>query len=158
MNYYPSIFTRVTLWMCAQSLTRVWLFETPWNIAYEVPLSMGFSRQEYWSGLLFTPPGNLPDPRIEPKSPALAGGFFTSEQPGKPWFVDSLPTQVPSLCPEDPLKEEMTTHFSILAWEILWTEEPCGLQPMVTQKSPTWLEWLSMQAPYIVQLQVFQLF
>ena len=47
---------------------------------------MGFSRQEYWSGLPFSPPGDLPNPRIEPKSsasPALAGGFFTTEPPGK---------------------------------------------------------------------------
>ena len=45
---------------------------------------MGFSRQEYWSGLPFPPPGDLPDPGIEPVSPASAGGFFTAEPPGKP--------------------------------------------------------------------------
>ena len=59
----------------------------PWNVACQVPLSMEFSRQEYWSGWPFPPPGNLPDPRIEPKSPAppaLAGGFFTTEPSGKP--------------------------------------------------------------------------
>jgi len=51
------------------------------------PLSMEFPRQEYWSGLPFPPPGDLPDPRIEPKSsvsPVLAGKFFTAEPPGKP--------------------------------------------------------------------------
>ena len=54
---------------------------TPRTVARQAPLSMGFSRQEYWSGLLFPPPGNLPDPGIEPgslRSPALAGGFFTN--------------------------------------------------------------------------------
>ena len=51
----------------------------PMDIACQAPLSMGCSRQEYWSGLPFLPPGDLPDPRIEPTSPALAGGFFTSE-------------------------------------------------------------------------------
>jgi len=45
---------------------------------------MRFPRQEYWSGLSFSPPGDLPNPRIEPVSPALAGGFFTTEPPGKP--------------------------------------------------------------------------
>ena len=50
----------------------------------QVPLSMGFPRQEYWSGLPFPPPGDLPDPGIKPESPALAGGFFTTEPPGKP--------------------------------------------------------------------------
>ena len=55
-------------------------------IAHQAPLSMGFSRQEYWSGLLCPPPGDLPDPGIEPTSPAspaLAGGLFTSERPGE---------------------------------------------------------------------------
>ena len=52
-------------------------FETPWTVAHQAPLSMGFFRQEYWSGLLFPSPGELPGPGIEPTSPALAGGFFT---------------------------------------------------------------------------------
>ena len=66
----------------------VWLFVTPWTIGGQTPLSMGFSRQEYWSGLPFpTPPGDLPNPGIEPASPvspALTGRFFTTEPPGKP--------------------------------------------------------------------------
>ena len=60
--------------------SRVQLFATPWTVAFQVPLSMGFSRQEYWSGLPCPPPGDLPDPGIEPvslPSPVLAGGFFT---------------------------------------------------------------------------------
>ena len=69
------------------SPSRVRLFATPWTIAHWAPLSMGFPRQEYWSGLPFPLPGDLLDPGIEPgspASPALAGGFFTSEPPGKP--------------------------------------------------------------------------
>ena len=57
---------------------------TPWTIARQAPLSMEFSKQEYWSGLPFPPQGDLPDPGIEPISPALAGGFFTAEPTGKP--------------------------------------------------------------------------
>ena len=57
---------------------------TPWTVAHQVSLSMGFSRQEYWSGLPFLPPESFPDPGIEPTSPALAGGFFTTKSPGKP--------------------------------------------------------------------------
>ena len=57
---------------------------TPWTVACQAPLSMEFSRQEHWSGLPFPPPGDLPDPGIEPSSPELAGGFFTIEPPGKP--------------------------------------------------------------------------
>ena len=56
--------------------------ETPWTVAHQAPLSTGFFRQEYWSGLLFSPPGDLPDPGIKPTSPALAGRFFTTEPPG----------------------------------------------------------------------------
>ena len=60
-----------------QLLSRGPLFVTPWTAARQAPLSMGFSRQEYSSGLPFPPPGDLPDPGIEPQSPALAGSFFT---------------------------------------------------------------------------------
>ena len=62
-------------------LSRVRLFATPWTVARQAPLSMGFSRQEYWSGLPFPPPEDLPDPWIEPASPvspALARRFFTT--------------------------------------------------------------------------------
>ena len=56
---------------------------------HQAPLSMRFPRQEYWDGLLSPPPGDLPDPEIEPVSPSLASGFFTTESPGKPIY--SLP-------------------------------------------------------------------
>ena len=57
---------------------------TPWTVACLAPLSMRFPRQEYWSELPFPSPGDLLDPGIKPTSPALAGGFFTLESPGKP--------------------------------------------------------------------------
>ena len=56
-------------------------FVTPWTVAHQAPLSLGFSRQEYWSGLPFLSPEDLPEPGIKPVSPALAGGFFTTEPP-----------------------------------------------------------------------------
>ena len=65
-------------------LSRVQLFVTPWTVAYQAPLSMGFSRQEYWSGLPFPSPGDLPNPGIEPGSPALQTDALPSEPPGKP--------------------------------------------------------------------------
>ena len=64
--------------------SHVRLSATPWTIAHQAPLSMGFPRQEYWSGLPFLSPGNLPDPGIKPEFPALEGGLFTAEPPGKP--------------------------------------------------------------------------
>jgi len=60
-------------------ITRVWLFATPWTVAYQAPPSMGFSRQEYWSGLPFPSPGYLPHPGIKPGSPALQADALTSE-------------------------------------------------------------------------------
>ena len=62
------------------SLSRVQLFATPWTVARQAPLSMGFSKQEYWSGLPFPSPGDLPDPGIKPRSPAVQ--------------ADSLPTEL----------------------------------------------------------------
>ena len=67
-----------------KSLSRVRLFATPWTAAHQAPPSMGFSRQEYWSGLPFPSPGDLPDPGIEPRSPALQADALTSEPPGSP--------------------------------------------------------------------------
>ena len=71
--------------MC--SVTQPCLTVAPWTVAYQAPPSMGFSRQEYWSGLPFSTLGDLPDPGIKPESlssPALVGGFFTTVPPGKP--------------------------------------------------------------------------
>ena len=67
----------------AQLLSHDWLFRTLWMVACQCPLPPEFSRQEYWSGLPFPPPGDLPDPGFKPASPALAGGFFTTAPPGK---------------------------------------------------------------------------
>ena len=73
-----------TLVKWVKSLSRVRPFATPWTIAHQAPPSMGFSRQEYWSGLLFPSPGALPNPGIETRSPALQADVLTSEPPGKP--------------------------------------------------------------------------
>ena len=66
-----------------KSLSCVRLFTTPWGVAYQAPPSVGFSRQEYWSGLLFPSPGDLPNPGIEPRSPALQADVLPSEPAGK---------------------------------------------------------------------------
>ena len=69
--------------MKEKSLSRLRLLATPSTAAHQAPLSMGFSRQEYWRGVPFPSPGDLPNPRIKPESPVLAGRFFTTESPGK---------------------------------------------------------------------------
>ena len=76
--------TAVLLCVCVQSCLTLCV---PWTAAYQAPLSMGFFRQEYWSRLPFSTPGDLSDPGIEPVSlvsPELAGRFFTTLPPGKP--------------------------------------------------------------------------
>ena len=75
-------------------LSRVRLFVTPWTVARQTSLSMGFSRQEYWSGLPCPPPGDLPNPGIEPRSHSLQADSIQSEPPGKP-----MNTRVGSLIP-----------------------------------------------------------
>ena len=66
------------------SVAHVQILVTPWTVAYQAPPSMEFSRQEYWSGLPFPSPGDLPNPGIEPRSPALQAEALPSEPPGKP--------------------------------------------------------------------------
>ena len=77
----------------------VWLFVTPWTVAGQAPLSLGFSRQECWSGLPCPPPGDLPHPGIEPasfKAPALQEDSFTTKPPGKPLrHCQSNPSRLP---------------------------------------------------------------
>ena len=88
-------------------------FVTPRTVAHQAPMSMEFSRQEYWSGLPIPTPGDLPNAGIKPvslASPALQE------------------TRVRSLGQEDSLEKEMATHSSILAWEISWKKEPGRLQ------------------------------
>ena len=92
--------------------SRVRLAATVWAVTCQAPLSMGFSRQEYWSVLPFPSPGDLPDPPMQE-------------------------TWVQSLGWEEPLEKEMAAHSSILAWEIPRTEESGGLQSMGSQKSWT---------------------
>ena len=81
LNEVPSNFAFQKVKKKVKSLSRVRLFATLWTVAYQTPPSMGFSRQEYWSGLPFPSLGDLPDPGIEPGSPTLQADALTSEPP-----------------------------------------------------------------------------
>ena len=87
-----------------KSFSRVQLSVTPWTVAHQAPPSLGFSRQEYWSGLPFRSPGDLPNPGIEPRSPAPRADTSPSESPGKPtsgggkYFLDDSVSQVRLVC------------------------------------------------------------
>ena len=76
-----------TFWIEVKLLSRVWVFETPWTVACQAPLSMGFSRQESWSGVPFPCPGDLPNSGIEPGSPALQADSLLAEPWGKSFAV-----------------------------------------------------------------------
>ena len=78
----------------------------PWTVAHQAPLSMGFSRQEYWSGLPFPSPGDLPDPGMEPRSPTLQADALTSAPPGKPLNTRILTSKISKGGKEARLKEE----------------------------------------------------
>ena len=84
-----------------KSLSCVWLFVTLWTVACKAPPSMGFSRQEYWSGVPFPFPGDLPDPGIEPRSPALQADALPSDPPGKPQSL-GLPNPLSSYSSSHP--------------------------------------------------------
>ena len=83
LSRFPFLFLKCTVVLFGHKVMCD-SFATPWTAARQAPLSMGFPGQEDWSGLPFASPGDLPDPRIQPTSPALAGEFFTTESPGKP--------------------------------------------------------------------------
>ena len=138
---------------------------SPWTVGHQAPLSMGFSRQEYWIGLPFPSPGDLPNPGIEPGSSASQADALPSEPPGKNsssnvtdflmrsrhrdttmwrrrigemWLWargrQRLLQTPESLGWEGPLEKGMATHSSVLAWKIPWTEDPGGLQSMVSER------------------------
>ena len=84
---WPEIATVHDILWKTVKVSSFWLSETAWTIAYQAPLSMEFSRQEYWSGLPFPSPGDLPNRGIEPGSPTLQVDSLRSESPGKPmWY------------------------------------------------------------------------
>ena len=128
--------------MCL-SLSPVQLFVTPWTAAHQAPLCMKFSRQGYWSGLPFPSPGDIPNPGIESRSPALqADSLLTELQIFETSLIAQMAkrlptmreTQVQSLGWEYPLEKEMASHSSTLAWKIPWMEERGRLQSMGSQR------------------------
>ena len=106
-------------WSDVKLLSRVPLFATPWTVAYQAPPSMGFSRQECWSRLPFPSPGDLPNPGIEPWSPALQADALRSEAPGKPqislknWAGWSLRTLLVCTCFGSMILSSANCYFSI---------------------------------------------
>ena len=89
-SVYIHVYTYIYIYIYKgewKSLSHGWLFETPWAVAHQAPLSMEFSRQEYRSGWLFPSPGDLPNPGIEPRPPTLQVDSLPSESPGNPLYM-----------------------------------------------------------------------
>ena len=123
--------------MKVKLLSRVQLFATPWTVAHQAPLSMGFSRQEYWSGLLFPSPGDLPKPGIEPGSPALQVDILTSEPPGKPQIAYSCMQNQPT-----------NIYFGgPMVWK---TISYCSLNVGIKVEGAVWGEWGFLEGFYYV--------
>ena len=141
-KFYSFVF-HICVYACMLSHCHVCLFVTLWTVARQATLSMGVSRQEYWSGLPCLPPGDLPIQRwnMSLTSPALTGKFFITRATWEAHFIfifvfifrASLVTQMVKILPtmqetwawslawEDPLEKEKATHSSILSWRIPWT-------------------------------------
>ena len=106
MALHFSLLPTVHLWQPSHGeawkvklLSRVRLFATPWTVVYQASPSMGFSRQEYWRGLPFPSQGDLPDPGIEPWSPALEANALTAEPPGRHGKKNACSVFLFLLCP-----------------------------------------------------------
>ena len=141
-------------------LSRVPLFANPWTVAYQASPSMGFSRQEYQSGLPFPSPGDLPDPGIIPGSPALQADALPSDPPGKPWktiwrFLKKLKMELP-YDPTIPLlgihleknmiwKDTCTPMFTaaLLTIAKTWKQSKCPLTKEWIKKKRcgTYIQW-----------------
>ena len=129
------------LWLCHEvKWSRVWLCD-PWTVAYHAPLSMGSSSQEYWSGLPFPSPEDIPDPGIEPRYPSLWADALPSEPPGKSclckypsiFFLALKPKVQLLLANEQPVKEE-----SKQASHVLWlkAKASCYILNVITKALP----------------------
>ena len=126
------------------SLSCVWLFVTPWTVARQAPLFMGFSRQEYWSGLPFPSPGDLPDLGIEPGFPA--------------WQADSLLSQPPAKANSIPYPSLRQEAHRVTGVGVVW----CWIiQPWVTLSSQrVTLDWKdpTLYSPFLEDKDLTQLF
>ena len=126
------IICRVLLLLLLSRFSRVRLCVTPLTAAHQAPPPLGFSRQEYWSGLPFPSLGDLPHPETEPASlasPALAGRFFTVRATREAPRIRSK-DQIFILCYTTGSEKAMAPHSSTLAWRIPGAGEPGGLPSM----------------------------
>ena len=126
------------------------LFATPWTVAYQASWSMGFSRQEYWSGLPCPSPGDLPYPGIEPEFPALEADTLTSEPPGKPGrypnsWLHQQPPHMLCCCTEGVQGSSFTSIRLDASTSARGPSEELWPEPRMTSPRPTQEQWLSWE-------------
>ena len=166
MFHFFQTLSAFTDWMSewVKSLSRVWLFVASWTVAYQDPPSMGFSRQENWSGLPFPSPGDLPNPGVEPRSPALQADALPSKPPGKSFhWLKVLPKscfkwlgQITSLYFVHPCSTRLNLSLAISnqwteAWKyFLLMQKTCGLLIAKKKKRAEWFrgKWLKFYLSY----------
>ena len=153
-------------------LSGTWLFATSWTVVRQAPLSMGFPRQEYWSGLPFPSPGEFLNPGIEPRSPALAGGFFTTVlvhcdvKVKKYQDIRKRVVCVSEQWRKNTLKENYKFYVRKMPWRRKWQPTPVllpgeshgerslvGYNPWGRKESDTtkWLHFTSLHGLYIAK-------
>ena len=145
-NIMCNVVLYFVLYACMLScFSCVRLFVTPWTVTHQAPLSMGFSRQEYWSRLPYPPPGDLPNPGIESTSlmsPALAGGFFTTSSMWEAhfmvWLASNLKNKLSPRC--DP------GWYLDHIWQLIWQ---CVYSKYRSQLPATFLEASLLKAKVI---------
>ena len=130
----------------------VWLFVTPWSVAHQAPLYMGFSRQEYWSGLPFPSPGDLPNPGIEPSLLCLQHWQMDSlprAPPGKPYFVTLLPFIDAWFIWWAVNKAKLSLHWNLEDWLLSDSIQLCFWTPWFHQISRIFLLLQNIQKQHL---------
>ena len=133
--------------MKVKLLRHVWLFATPWSLAYQAPLSMGFSRQEYWSGLPFPSPGDLPNPRTEAGSPALQADALPSELPEK---ASNTVTSSMKTLKMVPVKKNVSSDWRAICFIIYFLVEIVLLLSLLELIHPSIYYWSIIFLQYCV--------
>ena len=122
----------------------------PWTVVYQVSLSMGFSRQEYWSGLPFPSPGDLPDPGIKPRSPALQADTLPSEPPGKPVLFLCAPIirdNIHSVCF---MYQAYSILYALVTCRTQLTARPLNLLFLSFWREESWDTWILRNLPKVI--------
>ena len=147
-----------------KSLSCVWLFVTSWTVARQAALSVGFSRQEYWSGLPFPPTGDLPDPGIKPRFPALQADSLPCEPAGKrkestkhlyaeaPGSEECLDLILSSKC--GPKWMQSLPSWVVTAVMFVWSENVLKWYPC--DHSAWWRLWIPLYGPFLSSEKCFQ--